>query len=202
MMSYFFDIFNNSVVLLSSEFGILIFIVVYIFAVVLFLPVSWLSLLAGYLYGQYLGSLIVFIAAFLGASIAFYISKKYFFVRIEKLIKSFPKLSVLENIVNKGGLKLIIFTRLSPIFPFSMLNYFYGINDVNYKDFSLSLLCILPGTYLYCSLGTLANDISELNSLKGNNNLLITAISISSTALIVFLLAKYANEFIEETKDI
>ncbi len=186
---------------LDSALGVLLFILIYILIVLLILPASWLSIAAGYLYGSYYGSLIVFISAFLGASLAFLISRKFFSNKILKVINKFPKLSLLEKIIQKGGLKLIILTRLSPLFPFSILNYFYGLNKISYRDFAISLSCILPGTYLYCSLGTLVNSLNEIDSLKVNNNFVTTIISIISTSLIIYFLAKYSNEVIEDANN-
>ena len=185
---------------LDSGLGIFFFVVIYIFIVLLILPASWLSLAAGYLYGTYLGSLIVFISAFIGASISFFISKRFLSKKVLDIINRYPKLSLLENIIQKGGLKLIVLTRLSPLFPFSILNYFYGLNNITYKDFSISLICIIPGTFLYCSVGSLLNDLSDIANLKLNNNLFTTLISIISTSLIIYFLSKYSNEIINESK--
>ena len=185
---------------LDSGLGIFFFVVIYIFIVLLILPASWLSIAAGYLYGTYLGSVIVFISAFIGASISFFISKRFLSKKVLDMINKYPKLSLLENIIQKGGLKLIVLTRLSPLFPFSILNYFYGLNNITYKDFSISLMCIIPGTFLYCSVGSLLNDLSDIVNLKLNNNLFTTLISIISTSLIIYFLSKYSNEIINESK--
>ena len=185
---------------LDSGLGIFFFVVIYIFIVLLILPASWLSIAAGFLYGTYLGSLIVFISAFIGASISFFISKRFLSKKVLDIINRYPKLSLLENIIQKGGLKLIVLTRLSPLFPFSILNYFYGLNNITYKDFSISLICIIPGTFLYCSVGSLLNDLSDIANLKLNNNLFTTLISIISTSLIIYFLSKYSNEIINESK--
>ena len=185
---------------LDSGLGIFFFVVIYIFIVLLILPASWLSIAAGYLYGTYLGSLIVFISAFIGASISFFISKRFLSKKVLDIIKRYPKLSLLENIIQKGGLKLIVLTRLSPLFPFSILNYFYGLNNITYKDFSISLICIIPGTFLYCSVGSLLNDLSDIVNLKLNNNLFSSLISIISTSLVIYFLSKYSNEIIKESK--
>ena len=186
---------------LDSGVGILYFAFVYIIAVVFILPASWLSLLAGYLYGPYLGTLIIFISAFIGASISFLLSKQLLSLKIQKIIGRFSKLSLLEKILKKAGLKLIILSRLSPIFPFSILNYFYGLNKISYKDFSISLFFILPGSYLYSSIGGIANNLNEIRDLDTNNNIFINLISIVSTALVVYFSAKYANEIIKESSE-
>ena len=196
----FFENILDFLIYLDSGLGIFFFVVIYIFIVLLILPASWLSIAAGYLYGTYLGSLIVFISAFIGASISFFISKRFLSKKVLDMINKYPKLSLLENIIQKGGLKLIVLTRLSPLFPFSILNYFYGLNNITYKDFSISLICIIPGTFLYCSVGSLLNDLSDIVNLKLSNNLFTTLISIISTSLIIYFLSKYSNEIINESK--
>ena len=196
----FFENILDFLIYLDSGLGIFFFVVIYIFIVLLILPASWLSIAAGYLYGTYLGSVIVFISAFVGASISFFISKRFLSKKVLDMINKYPKLSLLENIIQKGGLKLIVLTRLSPLFPFSILNYFYGLNNITYKDFSISLICIIPGTFLYCSVGSLLNDLSDIVTLKLNNNLFTSLISIISTSLIIYFLSKYSNEIINESK--
>ena len=196
----FFENILDFLIYLDSGLGIFFFVVIYIFIVLLILPASWLSIAAGYLYGTYLGSLIVFISAFIGASIAFFMSKRFLSKKVLDMINKYPKLSLLENIIQKGGLKLIVLTRLSPLFPFSILNYFYGLNNITYKDFSISLICIIPGTFLYCSVGSLLNDLSDIVNLKLNNNLFTSLISIISTSLVIYFLSKYSNEIINESK--
>ena len=196
----FFENILDFLIYLDSGLGIFFYVVIYIFIVLLILPASWLSIAAGYLYGTYLGSVIVFISAFIGASLSFFISKRFLSKKVLDMINKYPKLSLLETIIQKGGLKLIVLTRLSPLFPFSILNYFYGLNNITYKDFSISLMCIIPGTFLYCSVGSLLNDLSDIVNLKLNNNLFTTLISIISTSLIIYFLSKYSNEIINESK--
>ena len=200
-MSFLIDNFLNFLFYLDSGWGIVTFVFFYIISVLLILPASWLSLLAGFLYGPYFGSIIVFLSAFVGASISFFLAKEYFVKKIVTIISRFPKIKLLEKIINKGGLKLIILTRLSPLFPFSILNYFYGLNKVSYKDFSIGLLFILPGTYLYCALGSLSNNLDDIKNLKLDSNTTTTIISIVSTFLVVYFLTKYSNEVIKESSE-
>ena len=200
-MSFLIDNFLNFLFYLDSGWGIVTFAFFYVISVLLILPASWLSLLAGFLYGPYFGSIVVFLSAFIGASISFFLAKEYFVKKIMTIISRFPKIKLLEKIINKGGLKLIILTRLSPLFPFSILNYFYGLNKVSYKDFSIGWLFIIPGTYLYCALGSLSNNLDEIKNLKLNGNTTTTIISIISTFLIVYFLTKYSNEVIKESSE-
>jgi len=183
----------------NTGIGILSFVCIYILIVLLILPASWLSLLSGFLYGSYLGSIIVFIAASIGASVAFFLSKTFLAKKLKNLFSRYPKLSVMEKVIEKGGLKLIFLARLSPIFPFSILNYFYGLNNIKFRDFSLGLLGIIPGTFLYCSIGSLAKSLQELKNVQSPNNLYMTIIGVVSTFLVVYFLAKYSKEYFENS---
>ena len=198
-MNIFLDNFYNLSLFFNTEIGIFAFVCIYILVVLLILPSSWMSLLSGFLYGSYLGSIIVFISAFIGAILAFFISKSFFAKKLKNLFSRYPKLSVMEKVVEKGGLKLIFLARLSPVFPFSILNYFYGLNNVKFRDFALGLLGIIPGTFLYCSIGSLAKSVQDLKNVQSPNNLYITSIGIISTFLVVYFSAKYSKEYFENS---
>jgi len=198
-MNIFLENIYNLSFFFNTGIGILSFVCIYILIVLLILPASWLSLLSGFLYGSYLGSIIVFISASIGASVAFFLSFTFFAKKLKSLFIRYPKLSVMEKVVEKRGLKLIFLARLSPIFPFSILNYFYGLNNIKFRDFSLGLLGIIPGTFLYCSIGSLAKSLQELKNVQSPNNLYMTIIGVVSTFLVVYFLAKYSREYLENS---
>ena len=116
-MNIFLENIYNLSFFFNTGFGIFSFVCIYILIVLLILPASWLSLLSGFLYGSYLGSIIVFFSASIGALVAFFVSKSFFAKKLKNLFGRYPKLSVMEKVVEKGGLKLIFLARLSPIFP-------------------------------------------------------------------------------------
>jgi len=198
-MNIFLENIDNLSFFFITDIGNFSIVCIYILFVLLILPASWLSLLSGFLYGSYFGSFIVFISASIGASVAFFLSKTFFAKKLKNLFSRYPKLSVMEKVVEKGGLKLIFLARLSPIFPFSILNYFYGLNNIKFRDFSLGLLGIIPGTFLYCSIGSLAKSIQELKNVQSPNNLYITIVGIISTFLVVYFSAKYSREYFQNS---
>ncbi len=198
-MNIVLENFYNLSFFFNTGLGIFSFVCIYILIVLLILPASWLSLLSGFLYGSYLGSIIVFFSAFIGASVAFFISKSFFAKKLKNLFNRYPKLSIMEKVVEKGGLKLIFLARLSPIFPFSILNYFYGLNNIKFRDFTLGLIGIIPGTFLYCSIGSLAKSLQELKNVQSPNNLYMTIVGVVSTSLVVYLLTKYSKEYFENS---
>ena len=200
-MNIFLENIYNLSFFFHTGIGMFAFVCIYILIVLLILPASWLSLLSGFLYGSYLGSIIVFISAFIGALVAFFISKSFFAKKVTKFLNRYPKLGVMEQVVKKGGLKLILLARLSPIFPFSILNYFYGLNNVKFRDFTLGLLGIIPGTFLYCSIGSLAKSLQDLKNVESTNNLYLTIIGVIATFLVVYFSAQYTREFFDKSEE-
>jgi uncharacterized membrane protein YdjX (TVP38/TMEM64 family) len=76
-----------------------------------------------------------------------------------------PKILAIEQAVSREGLKLVLLTRLSPAFPFSLLNLAYGLSEVSLRDYCLGLIGILPGTVLFCALGALAGDVARFGTV-------------------------------------
>ena len=153
-----------------TPMGAFLFILIYIFWVAFLLPGSWLSMVAGLIYGSLLGSLIVFIGASFGASLTFWSGRTFLRNFTQRLLNKSPKLAYIEKKVSDQGLKLILLSRLSPVFPFSFLNLIYGVSQVSFKAFFIGLIGILPGTILYCSFGSLAGELTKFNQILLNRN--------------------------------
>lgn len=150
---------------LRSPLGGLVFIPLYAVWVTLLLPGVWASMLAGALYGTWWGSLIVFVGACLGAEAAFLLGRFWLRDWTSKRLTQYPKLQAVERAVSREGLKLVLLTRLSPAFPFSLLNLVYGLSEVSLRDYSIGLIGILPGTILFCALGALAGDAARFGEV-------------------------------------
>jgi len=133
--------------------------------VTLLLPGVWASMLAGALYGTVWGSLIVFVGASLGAIAAFLLGRHWLRDWTRQRLQAFPKLLAIERAVSQEGFKLVLLTRLSPAFPFSLLNLVYGLSEVSLRDYVIGLIAILPGTVLFCALGELAGDVARFGEV-------------------------------------
>ena len=194
---------NNFIPFLSSSFGILVFALIYVFWVSCLLPGSWLSMLSGFLYGTWLGSSVVFVGAFIGAHLTFYLGRTFLKEWAQKKVSNFPKVQIMEKAVKREGLKVILLTRLSPLFPFGLLNFTYGLSEVKVRDFTLGMVGILPGTILYCSLGSLALKVSNFAQvLSGRSDIssfIWSLISILSTILIVVLVLRSIKEINQDS---
>jgi uncharacterized membrane protein YdjX (TVP38/TMEM64 family) len=151
--------------ILRSPAGALAFVPLYALWVTLLLPGVWASMLAGALYGPWWGSLIVFVGACLGAESAFLLGRTWLRNWARRRLAAVPKLLAIEQAVSREGLKLVLLTRLSPAFPFSLLNFAYGLSEVSLRDYSIGLIGILPGTILFCGLGALAGDVARFGEV-------------------------------------
>ena len=194
---------NNFIPFLSSPLGIFVFVWVYVFWVSCLFPGSWLSMLSGFLYGTWFGSLIVFLAAFIGAHLTFYLGRTFLKEWAQKKVSNFPKIQIMEKAVQREGLKVILLTRLSPLFPFGLLNFTYGLSEVRVIDFTLGMIGILPGTILYCSLGSLALKISNFGDILSGRSetgtFIWSLISICSTILVIILVLRSTRKINQDS---
>jgi len=141
-----------------------VFIGIYVVAAVLFFPASILTLGAGIVFGVIQGSIFVFVGATIGASLAFLVGRYGARGWVEKRIEGNPKFKAIDQAVAEEGIKIVLLTRLSPIFPFNLLNYAYGLTKVTFRDYVIGTLGILPGTIMYVYVGSLAKDLATLGS--------------------------------------
>jgi uncharacterized membrane protein YdjX (TVP38/TMEM64 family) len=138
------------------------FISIYIIATVAFLPGSILTLGAGVVFGIIQGSIYVFVGATIGATLAFLVGRYLARGWISQKIAGNQKFSAIDRAVGNEGLKIVLLTRLSPIFPFNLLNYGLGITGVALKDYVLGSVGMIPGTIMYVYIGSLAGSIATI----------------------------------------
>ncbi|MBI5015020.1 MAG: TVP38/TMEM64 family protein [Deltaproteobacteria bacterium] len=145
-----------------------LFIGLYIVACVILLPGSVLTLGAGVVFGVVKGSALVSVAATLGATAAFLVGRYLARGWVAKKIEGNEKFQAIDDAVAREGWKIVGLTRLSPVFPFNLLNYAYGLTRVSLRDyFFASWLGMLPGTVMYVYLGSLAGSLATLGQPGG-----------------------------------
>jgi uncharacterized membrane protein YdjX (TVP38/TMEM64 family) len=138
------------------------FILIYNIATVLLMPGLILTLGGGALFGLGWGTLYVFIAATLGATFAFLIGRYFARDWVNAKVKQNPKFTTIDHAIAREGLKIVFLLRLSPLFPFNLLNYALGITQVSLKDYVIGSLGMIPGTLLYVYIGSLAGNVAML----------------------------------------
>src|SRR5213593_1439473 len=141
-----------------GPWGPVIFVGLYVVATVLFVPGSVLTLGTGAVFGVVLGSVCVSISATLGATAAFLVGRYLARDAIARKIEKHEKFATIDRAVADQGWKIVLLTRLSPVFPFALLNYAFGLTRVKLSHYVLaSWLGMIPGTVLYVYLGSLVN---------------------------------------------
>lgn len=124
-----------------------------------------LTLGSGVLFGVVGGSICVSIGSVLGASCAFLIGRYLTRDWVSKQIEGNQKFKAIDLAVAQEGWKIVLLTRLSPIFPFNLLNYAFGVTQVSFKDyFFASWIGMIPGTIMYVYIGSLAGSLAALGS--------------------------------------
>lgn len=130
--------------------GPIIFIGVYALYTVLALPGSALTIMAGAIFGSFIGVSTVIIGATLGASLCFLISRYFARDWIAGMLAKNEKFKKLDSMTEKNGAIIVAITRLVPLFPFNLLNYGFGLTKISFSTYVLwSFVCMLPGTILY-----------------------------------------------------
>jgi uncharacterized membrane protein YdjX (TVP38/TMEM64 family) len=182
--------------------GALAFILLYIIATVAFLPGSILTLGAGVVFGVVWGSLYVFIGATIGATAAFLVGRYLARGWVAKKIAGNQKFRAIDEAVGREGLKIVLLTRLSPIFPFNLLNYAYGVTGVSLKDYVLASIGMIPGTIMYVYIGSLAGSIATIGteSQPGNPGVqwAIRIIGFIATVAVTIYVTKVARKALED----
>jgi uncharacterized membrane protein YdjX (TVP38/TMEM64 family) len=134
--------------------GIFIFIGVYAVATVLMAPGSILTIGAGFAFGLWKGFLAVSGGATLGASLAFLVARFIARRKVEAIAKRNDRFRKIDNAIGQEGAKLVFLLRLSPVIPFNLSNYFYGLTGVRFWPYVLaSWIGTMPGTLLYVYIG-------------------------------------------------
>jgi len=144
--------------------GGIAFMGLYILATIAFVPGAALTLGAGVIFGVVLGSIYVFVGATIGAVLAFLVGRYLARDWVSRKLARSPKFAAIDAAVAKAGFKIVLLTRLSPVFPFNALNYAFGVTGVSLRDYTLGSIGMLPGTVLYVYLGSLAGDLARLGT--------------------------------------
>ena len=178
--------------------GAIAFIIIYILATVAFFPGSILTLGAGVVFGVVLGSFYVFIGATIGATAAFLVGRYLARGWVVEKIQGNNKFQAIDEAVGKEGLKIVLLTRLSPIFPFTLLNYAYGVTGVSLKDYLIGCAGMIPGTIMYVYIGSLAGSLATIGtSAPATNPVLlwtIRLIGFIATVAVTLYVTKIARQ--------
>ncbi|CAB1118283.1 unnamed protein product [Ectocarpus sp. CCAP 1310/34] len=142
--------------------GVVYFGLLYVLAEVLIIPAIPLTAAAGFLFGAAGGTAVVLTSATIAAAISFQLGRTLLRQQVEGLLEENPKFRALDKAIAKEGFKVILLLRLSPIFPFALSNYLYGVTSVDFLEYMMgTLLGFFPGTLAYVYGGTLGKVVTD-----------------------------------------
>lgn len=172
--------------------GAVAFAAVYLAAPLLLLPASILTLGAGFLYGRLWGTAFASPLSVATASVAFVLGRTLLRGAVEKRIAGDKRFAAIDKAVADNGFKIVFLLRLSPVIPFNLLNYGLGITRVPFPTYvAASFLGMLPGTFLYVSIGAAATSAAQLGHGAGPSAALW--IGIAATAIVVVVITLLAR---------
>lgn len=137
----------------TGAWGPLAYIVVCALGVVLLSPAMPWLLVAG-IFGSGFGTLYASVGLTLGAAACFLLARYAFRPGVERLIERHPGLRRLDEGVRKQGWRMVMITRLVPVFPFNLQNYVYGITGIGFVTYVVvSWVCMMPAITAYVFAG-------------------------------------------------
>lgn len=173
------------------------FFLLYVAVVVCLLPEFVLTLAAGAIFGLVRGTVLVSIASTTGATAAFFIGRTLGRDWVNRRIEAWPRFRALDRALGARGFWVVLLTRLSPAFPYNILNYGYSITAVRARDYIIgSWIGMLPGTLLYVYAGSAAAGLSDVLAgrvhIAGPRHVLLWA-GLAGTVAITLIVAHVAH---------
>ncbi|MGE5303653.1 MAG: TVP38/TMEM64 family protein [Alphaproteobacteria bacterium] len=174
----------------------------YVVTTILFIPGSALTIGSGTLFGFKTGFLVVLIGANLGALCAFLLARTLLREKVAKWAQGNVKFRSLDRAIGNQGFKMVFLTRLSPVFPFNLLNYLLGLTAISTSAYILAnLLGMLPGIFLYVYIGAAARDaIVGVNSSAGTYQQVLKYVGLLATLAVVIIVTRIARKALREAE--
>jgi uncharacterized membrane protein YdjX (TVP38/TMEM64 family) len=180
----------------KGVWGGVIYGLVYTVAVLLFVPGSVLTIGAGLVFGLLWGTVIVSIASTVAAALAFLIARYLARDRVEALAKRNEKFRAIDQAIREKGWRVVALLRLSPLVPFSVSNYLYGLTPVSFGPYVLaSWIAMLPATVLYVWIGAAGKAAADAGGGQGKSPLewALLGAGLVATAVVTIMITRAAR---------
>jgi uncharacterized membrane protein YdjX (TVP38/TMEM64 family) len=174
----------------------------YVVTTILFIPGSALTIGSGTLFGIKTGFIVVLIGANLGALGAFLLARTLLRDKVAKWAESNTRFRSLDRAVGQQSFKMVFLSRLSPVFPFNLLNYLLGLTAIPTSAYILAnLFGMLPGMFLYVYIGAAARDaIAGTDSSTGMYQQALKYIGLLATIAVVIIVTRIARRAMSEAE--
>lgn len=182
--------------------GPVVFIIGYAAAVVALMPAVVFTLAGGAIFGLARGTAYVFTGAFIGSIGAFLVSRYVARGWIEHRLAGNRRFAAIDRAVGEQGLRIVFLLRLSPAFPFVLLNYALGLTRVRLADYVLASFGMIPGTLLYVYYGKLVGDVVALSAGhtadRGTEYYGVLALGLAATVVVTVVITRIARRALRD----
>ncbi len=170
--------------------AILLAILIYTASTAFSIPgATLLSLTVGFLFGRWVGTVIILLAATLGATLVF-LAARYLFAETARQKLNSGLAARLINGFNDNAFNYLLFLRLVPLFPFWLVNLAPAFTPIKVRTYVIgTAIGILPGCFVFANLGQSLGRIDSLNQLVSTETLLAFAL-LGLFALLPILIKK------------
>ncbi|MCG8423848.1 MAG: TVP38/TMEM64 family protein [Proteobacteria bacterium] len=182
----------------TGGWGIAVYSVMYVAATVALLPGSLLTIGAGFLYGLAGGIAVVVPSAIAGATVAFLLGRSIARDWVHSQVARRPRMAAIDQAIAERSLLVVFLLRLSPLFPFNLLNYALSLTRARLREYVVATAAgILPGSILYCYIGTTLTDLVALQAGApldtGVAGRVLLWFGLAATLLVTVLISKLAR---------
>ena len=179
--------------------GPVVVVLAYAALTIAMIPGSALTLGIGTLYGLGVGTVIVVAGSNLGALGAFFLARSVLRKEVRGWADRYPKFQNLDAAIGKQGFRIVLLTRLSPLFPFTFINYGLGLTGVRPGTYVLAnVLGMLPGTFMYVYIGSLAG--LALSETQNNLHFALQALGFAATVAVTILITRTAKRALAQAQ--
>lgn len=186
--------------------GPVVFVLGYVVAAVAGIPGSLLTLAAGAIFGLWFGVLYVFLGATLGSAAAFLVSRYVARGVVERRVAGNARFQSIDRAIAADGRKIVFLLRLSPVFPFTLLNYALGLSRVRFVDYVVASVGMIPGTILYVYYGKLAGDVAAVAGgvapARDAGYYTVLALGLAATVAVTALITRAARRALQSAEQV
>ncbi|MDQ3775006.1 MAG: TVP38/TMEM64 family protein [Pseudomonadota bacterium] len=179
--------------------GGLLFAAVYVIGTVVLAPGSLFTIAAGLVFGLGWGFPIVMVGATAGAALAFLIARYVVREKIKDTLEKRPRFKAVDKAVTEDGWKVVLLLRLSPLVPFNLQNYFFGITNIDFWHYVFATAVgIVPGVLLYLYLGAIGGALTGGGGEWGTPQWIFFGGGLIATIVVAVLVTKKAKAKLKE----
>ncbi|MGE0102771.1 MAG: TVP38/TMEM64 family protein [Blastocatellales bacterium] len=178
-----------------------VFVAAYVVLTVLLIPGSAMTIGAGSVFGLWAGVGLVIVGSNLGALASYLLARTFMRRRVADWAAGNSKFTALDRAIGREGFKVVLLSRLSPIFPFTLLNYLLGLTTIRTGSYLLAnVIGMLPGTFLYTYIGAAARDALAGGGRETVLGQVLKYVGLLATLVVVVLITRTARKALAEVE--